>query len=412
MSKHKVLFRTLVSVGAIIALAVVATLAFSAGLALSPRLYPIAQAADGKTTIELWPATSAQPAMQLAQPLAAFEDAVTEIYARTLPSVVDIEVTQRFTPGSTDRFGFGQAPDGSFLRGEGSGFVWDTDGHIVTNYHVVEDAEIVKVIFADGRSAQAEVIGRDADADLAVLQVDLPAAELKPLVLGDSNALQVGHLTFAIGNPFGQDFTMTTGIVSAIGRTISSRNSSFSIPEVIQTDASINPGNSGGPLINRQGEVIGINTMIVSETGSSSGVGFAIPINTARRIIPTLITGEAYKYAWLGISGASLTDEIAQAMRLPAGTQGALVISIAENSPAAQAALRSSQEVLTVAGQEVPYGGDVIIAIEGEPIVNINELIAYLAENTRPGDQVSLTVLRDGGNQENVTVTLGVRPSS
>jgi 2-alkenal reductase len=325
---------------------------------------------------------------------------------------VDIEVTQRVTSGSTDRFGFGQLPDGSFRRGEGSGFVWDTDGHIVTNYHVVEDAEIVKVIFADGRSAQAEVIGGDPDADLALLQVDLSAAELRPLVLGDSDTLKVGHLTFAIGNPFGQDFTMTTGIVSAVGRTISGRNSSFSIPEVIQTDASINPGNSGGPLINRQGEVIGINTMIVSDTGSSSGVGFAIPINTAKRIIPTLITGEAYKYAWLGISGASLTDEVAQAMKLPAGTQGALVISIAENSPAAQADLRSSQEVLTVTGQEVPYGGDVIVAIEGEPITSINELIAYLAENTRPGDQVSLTVLRDGGNQENVTITLGVRPSS
>jgi 2-alkenal reductase len=346
------------------------------------------------------------------QDLATFEDAITQIYARALPSVVDIEVTQRVTSGSTDRFGFGQLPDGSFRRGEGSGFVWDTDGHIVTNYHVVEDAEILKVIFADGRSAQAEVIGGDPDADLAVLQVALPAAELQPLVLGNSDTLKVGHLTFAIGNPFGQDFTMTSGIVSAVGRTISGRNSSFSIPEVIQTDASINPGNSGGPLINRQGEVIGINTMIVSETGSSSGVGFAIPINTAKRIIPTLIAGEAYKYAWLGISGASLTDEVIQAMRLPAGTQGALVISIAENSPAAQADLQGSQEVLTVAGQEVPYGGDVIIAIAGEPIANINELIAYLAQNTRPGDQVSLTVLREGGNRENVTVTLGVRPSS
>ena len=412
MSKHKVLFRTLVSVGAIVTLVIVATLAFSAGLALSPQIYPIAQAADTRTTLESLPATSAQAAVQVNQDLATFEDAITQIYARALPSVVDIEVTQRVTSGSTDRFGFGQLPDGSFRRGEGSGFVWDTDGHIVTNYHVVQGAETVKVIFADGRSAQAEVIGSDPDAELAVLQVDLPAAELQPLVLGDSDALKVGQLTFAIGNPFGQDFTMTTGIVSAVGRTISGSNSSFSIPEVIQTDASINPGNSGGPLINRQGEVIGINTMIVSETGSSSGVGFAIPINTAKRIIPTLIAGEAYKYAWLGISGASLTDDIAQAMRLPAGTQGALIIEVVDNSPAAQAGLRSSQQTLSISGQEVPYGGDVIIAIAGEPITGINELIAYLAESARPGDQVSLTVLQDGGNQENVTVTLGVRPSN
>ena len=412
MSKHTFLLRTLVALGGIIILVVIATLAFSAGLALSPQLYPIAQAADARTTLEGMPSTSAQPALQVSQDLATFEGAITQIYERALPSVVDIEVTQRVTGGSADRFGFGQLPDGLLRRGEGSGFVWDTDGHIVTNYHVVEDAEVVKVIFADGRSAQATVLGRDPDADLAVLKVDLPAAQLQPLVLGDSDTLKVGQLTFAIGNPFGQDFTMTSGIVSAVGRTISSRNSSFSIPEVIQTDASINPGNSGGPLINRQGEVIGINAMIATDTGVSSGVGFSIPINIAKRIVPTLIGGEAYQYAWLGISGTSLSDELAQAMSLPAGTHGALVIEVTDNSPAAQAGLRSSQQVLTIAGQDVPYGGDVIIAIAGQPIADINELIAYLASSARPGDQVSLTVLRDGGNQATVTATLGVRPSN
>jgi 2-alkenal reductase len=407
MNKHKFLFRTFVAVGAVLALVVVATLAFSVGLALSPRFYPVAQAAGGAARV-----ASQEQAVQLSEALAPFEDAITHIYETALPSVVDIEVTQSAGSGTGGRFGFDGQSDPFFRRGEGSGFVWDTSGHIVTNYHVVEDAEVVRVIFASGRSAQATVLGGDPDADLAVLQVDVPASELQPLVLGDSDALRVGQLTFAIGNPFGQDFTMTTGIVSAVGRTISSESSAFSIPEVIQTDASINPGNSGGPLINRQGEVIGINTMIVSATGVNSGVGFAIPINIAKQIVPSLMAGEAYQYPWLGISGTPLIEEVAQAMGLPAGSQGALILSVAQSGPAAQAGLRGSERVLNLAGGEYPYGGDIITAIDGTPIADIDDLIAYLLESTRPGDQVSLTLLRDGGGQDTVTVTLGVRPSS
>jgi S1-C subfamily serine protease len=408
MGKHKILGYTLVSFGAVLALAVVAALAFAGGLALSPQLYAVAQAADQEAVIESSSLSLAEPAPQSDVALATFERAVIGIYQTTLPSVVDVEVARRVTLGIGDQFG--QQPEDLFRRGEGSGFVWDKEGHIVTNYHVVQDTEVVKVSFANGVSAEAEVIGADADADLAVLKVDLPASELQPLILGDSDELQVGQLTFAIGNPFGQDFTMTTGIVSAVERTIRSGNSSFSIPEVIQTDASINPGNSGGPLLNRFGEVIGINTMIISESGSNAGVGFAVPINIAKQIVPTLIAGEDFEYAWLGIIGTSLTKDVTEAMNLTDDTQGALIISVAQNSPAAQAGLRGSQDVLTIAGQEVPYGGDIITAIQEEPIADMDDLITYLVEKTRPGDQVSLSLIRSGGEAENVTVTLGTRP--
>jgi S1-C subfamily serine protease len=282
----------------------------------------------------------------------------------------------------------------------------------VTNYHVVKDSETVRVIFADGDSALAEVIGTDPDAELAVLEVDLPASDLQPLLIGDSDNLKVGQLTIAIGNPYGQDFTMTSGIVSAVGRTIPSNNSAFSIPEVIQTDAAINPGNSGGPLLNRRGEVVGINTMILSDSGSSDGVGFAVPINIVKQIVPTLIAGEEYEYAWLGISGASLTDEVAEAMGLPDDIQGTLIINVVQDSPAARAGLRSSQEVLTVAGLNYPYGGDIIAAIQGEPMASMGDLITYLVENTRPGDPVTLSLIRSGGERENVRVTLGARPEN
>jgi S1-C subfamily serine protease len=197
-----------------------------------------------------------------------------------------------------------------------------------------------------------------------------------------------------------------------VERTISSGNSTFSIPEVIQTDAAINPGNSGGPLLNRRGEVVGINTMILSGSGSSDGVGFAIPINIAKQILPALIAGEAYEYAWLGISGGSLTEEVVQAMNLPAGTQGALILGVVQNSPAAHAGLRRSQEVLTLAGQQYPYGGDIITAIQGEPIAGMDDLITYLVENTRPGDQVTLGLVRSGGERQDVSVTLGARPKN
>ena len=410
MNKRNISQYTLVSLAAALALAVVAALAFAGGLALAPRLNVVAQAADGGGVLQLTSTVPAELILESDDILATFEGALINVYQRTLPSVVDVEVTQRVSLGTGSGFG-GESGD-LFRQGEGSGFVWDTEGHIVTNYHVVEDAETVRVNFADGASLEAEVIGSDADADLAVLEVKLPASGLQPLVLGDSDALQVGQLTIAIGNPYGQDFTMTSGIVSAVGRTIPTNRSSFSIPQVIQTDAAINPGNSGGPLLNRRGEVVGINAMILSDSGSNDGVGFAIPINIAKQIVPTLIAGEDYEYAWLGISGASLTDEVLEAMNLAAGTQGALIISVAENSPADQAGLRGSPQVLTTAGQRYPYGGDIITAIQGEPIAGMDALITYLVDNTRPGDQVTLELVRPGGEKANASVTLGSRPGN
>jgi S1-C subfamily serine protease len=414
MNRHGVSLYAMVSLGIVLMLALLAGAAFAGGVVVAPYLGNQVQAAAGERAIELSPTPVAAPALPSDDILATFESALTDVYQRALPSVVDIQVTQRVAAGAMNQFsfGFGQQPEDGLRQGEGSGFVWDTDGHIVTNYHVVEDAETVKVSFANGTSAGAQVIGTDPDADLAVLNVDLPASELKPLVLGDSDALQVGQLAIAIGNPYGQDFTMTSGIVSAVGRIISSGSSPFSIPEVIQTDASINPGNSGGPLLNRHGEVIGINTMIISESGSNAGIGFAIPINIARQILPTLIAGEEYQYAWLGISGTDLTDEVAAAMSLPAGTRGALIINVTQGGPADEAGLRASQETLTVAGVEYPYGGDIIIAIQGKPVTDMDDLITYLVEHTRPGDKVTLGLLRVGGNQETVTATLGVRPAS
>jgi S1-C subfamily serine protease len=414
MNRHSVSFYAMVSLGIVLMLVLLAGAAFAGGLAVAPYLSGQVQAAAGEKVTGLSPTTVAAPALQSDDILAPFESALTGVYQTALPSVVDIQVTQRVAAGPVNQFGFGSGQQSQdFLRqGEGSGFVWDADGHIITNYHVVEDAETVKVSFANGTSAGAEVIGTDADADLAVLKVDLPASELKPLVLGDSDNLKVGQLAIAIGNPYGQDFTMTSGIVSAVGRIISSVSSPFSIPEVIQTDASINPGNSGGPLLNRYGEVIGINTMIISESGSNAGIGFAIPINIARQILPTLITGEDYQYAWLGISGTAMTDEVAVAMDLPAGTRGALILSVTPGGPADEAGLRASQETLIAAGVEYPYGGDIVIAIQGKPVTDMDDLITYLVEHTRPGDKVTLGLLRAGGNQEAVTVTLGVRPAS
>ncbi len=397
--------------------------AFAGGVMLAPYLNGEAQAAPVLPAASNAPAAAA-PAAQQGDVLATYEDALSKIYEATVPSVVSIKVTQK-VEGQTDMFhpfGFGspdspspsdpRQPQEFFNRGQGTGFVWDTEGHIVTNNHVVADASDVEVIFADGTSAKAEVLGADPNSDLAVIKVDMPASELKPVTLGDSDQVKVGQLTIAIGNPFGQEFTMTSGIVSAVGRTIQSGNSAFSIPKAIQTDASINPGNSGGPLLNREGAVIGINSQILSRTGGNNGIGFAVPINTAKQVVPTLIKGENYEYAWLGISGATVSPEIIDGMKLPADTQGALVIDITQDSPADKAGLVGSDKTLTVNGEELQLGGDVITAIEGQPIKAMDDLISYLIQQTRPGDTVKLDVIRANGKTETVSVTLGVRPSA
>jgi 2-alkenal reductase len=221
----------------------------------------------------------------------------------------------------------------------------------------------------------------------------------------------VGQLAVAIGNPFGQEFTITSGIISAVGRTIRSGNSQFSIPQVIQTDAPINPGNSGGPLLDRHGRVVGVNTQIISRNGASSGIGFAVPIDTAKRVIPVLIEDGKYEYAWLGISGTTVTPAAAELMDLPRDTKGALVIDLSQGGPADQADLQGSDTTLSQDGIDYRVGGDIITAANGHPIQDMDELIAYLIENTRPGDQVEVEVIREGAGQT-LTITLGQRPGA
>jgi 2-alkenal reductase len=254
-------------------------------------------------------------------------------------------------------------------------------------------------------------VGQDPSSDLAVIQVDVKSSLLQPVELGDSSALVVGQQVFAIGNPFGQLWTMTTGIVSAVGRTIQSGTSSYSIPEVIQTDASINPGNSGGPLLDSHGRVIGVNEQIESQSGSSSGVGFAIPVNIVKRVAPALIKDGHYNYAWLGITGTSLTLDLNEAMNLSPDQRGALVINVTSGSPSDKAGVQAGQRQATINGDQVAVGGDVIIAVDGQSVTGMDSVIDYLFTSKQPGDKITLTVLRNG-QQKDIAVTLGQRPAN
>ena len=320
----------------------------------------------------------------------AEEQLFIELYQRVSPSVVYIEITTR-----------------SNQTGSGSGFVWDTEGHIVTNNHVVESASRIKVTFADGTTAQAKVVGTDADNDLAVIKVDVAASRLHPVQLGDSDALRVGQRAIAIGNPFGFEQTMTTGIVSGLGRVVR-QESGFSLPQLIQTDAAINPGNSGGPLLDSHGRVIGVTTLIYSNSGTNAGVGFAVPVNTVKRVAPSLIATGGYADAWLGIQGMSITTQLAEALDLSV-KQGVLVQTVVEGGPAAQAGLQGGNRQVRFEGATLVSGGDIILAIDGLEVQDMDNLIVYLADHTSVGQKVTLTVLRNGAKRS-VTVTLGERP--
>ncbi len=353
----------------------------------------------------------------------ALGEEFARVYRDAAPSVVHILVTKRITSTEGGPFfvfptpglpGFPTpefptpSPKPYLEQSEGSGFVWDTEGHIVTNYHVVQGADEVEVIFFNRNAVKAKVVGTDPHSDLAVLKVDEHKVSAKPLPLGDSDSLVVGQLVVAIGNPFGETWTMTHGIISALGRTEKSGATPFSIPKMIQTDAPINPGNSGGPLLDMGGRVIGVNTMILSPVRGSSGVGFAIPINLVRRVAPVLIAKGKYEYAWLGISGTDLTLDTALAMDLPEETHGALVLEVVPGSPADKAGLRGSHKA-ELYGKPMYVGGDVIVAVDGHKIESMSELVTYLALKTRPGQTIKLTVIRNGKRIE-VPVTLAPRP--
>lgn len=305
-------------------------------------------------------------------------------------------------------------------QGQGSGFVYDRDGHIVTNFHVIEGATRVEVRFTSGFKVFGSVIGIDKDSDIAVVKVDAPAGELVPLPLGDSSQLKVGQTVIAIGNPFGLESTMTVGIISALGRTLDSQNvtpegPAFSAGDIIQTDAAINPGNSGGPLFNVNGEVIGVNRAIrttnFTETGQplNSGIGFAISINMVKRVTPSLIANGKYEYPFLGISSTNtLTLDMINALGLTEYT-GAYVTSVVPGGPAEKAGVKAGTTPTNFPG--LASGGDLIVAIDGVPTRTFDEMLSYLVTNKGPGDTVVLTVVR-GGERLDITITLGARPQS
>ena len=328
------------------------------------------------------------------------EETLVSLYERVMPGIVSLQVVGSNTGGSL-----------------GSGFVYDDQGHILTNYHVVEGAKQVEVDFTSGYKIYGTVIGTDLDSDLAVVKVNAPASELYPLPMGDSNALKVGQTVVAIGNPFGLSGTMTTGIISSLGRTLDSQRDApsggfFTAGDIIQTDAAINPGNSGGPLFNLNGEVIGVNRAIrttnYSDSGEplNSGIGFAVAINIVKRVTPVLIAEGKYDYPYLGISSI---DELSlpqiEALELQSFT-GAYVTSVTPNGPAEKAGIRAGTEATSIG---LSAGGDLITAIDSQTILRFDDLLRYLINNKSPGDTVVLTVLR-GENQEDITVTLGKRP--
>ena len=340
--------------------------------------------------------------------VAALEGTLADIYDAVNPSVVHIQVTSRTDSGSIGGTG------GFLQQGSGSGFVWDLDGNIVTNNHVVDGAERITVTFSDGTIASGEVVGTDPDSDLAVVHVDVPADDLRPIVVADSNALRVGQLAIAIGNPFSYQGTMTTGIVSAVGRLLSADSSAgrgYSIPDVVQTDAAINPGNSGGVLLDSQGRLIGVPTAIISPSQSNSGVGFAVPSSVVAKVVPVLIDKRAYEHPWLGVSVRPLTPALAEEINLDADQQGILIGDVMEDSPASRAGLRGSTGQAIVDGRQESVGGDVIVAIDGTPIRDSDDLISQLFRSTEVGQTVTLSLFR-GGNAINVDVTLAARPTA
>jgi len=352
-----------------------------------------------------------EPVVLVATPTPLPEEAITEIdaldallvnlYQRVNQAVVYIQVLVE--------------ERGSLVPlGTGSGFVIDMEGHIVTNAHVVEEADVVKVTFSyDGIVVDAEILGQDPYSDLAVLRVDISPEQLVPLELGDSSTLQVGQRVVAIGNPFGLEGTMTVGVVSALGRTlpvqILQSGGRFSNPEIIQTDAAINPGNSGGPLLDTRGRVIGVNTAIRSTTGVNSGIGFSVPINTLKRILPQLIEEGTYHYPYLGISSNNYftVAELAGPLGLPV-TRGVLIAEVTPGTAAAEAGLQGGDHEVEVLGIPVMAGGDIIIASDGYQVNDYADFIAYLVRETEVNQTIVLTVMR-GEEELEIPVTLGQR---
>jgi S1-C subfamily serine protease len=330
------------------------------------------------------------------------ERRIVDVYGRVAPSVVSIT-----TQVLRQDFFFNVVPE----EGSGSGFVLDKQGHIFTNYHVVEGAERIEVAFGDQLKASAVVIGSDARNDVAVLKVDVLPDVLQPVTLGSSADLQVGQWAIAIGNPFGQfGRTLTTGVISALERSLEGPDGR-TISDVIQTDAAINKGNSGGPLLDSSGRVIGINSAIFSPTGTSAGVGFALPVDTIKRMLPDLMALGRYRHPWLGVRYAyNITPGLAEVLKLPANS-GLLLVQLYRGSPLEGAGVLGAQREEIIGNQRVYVGGDILIAADDQPVNNLDELEALIEKNYRVGDSVTLTLIRNGQTLE-VTVELVEEPSN
>jgi len=355
--------------------------------------------------------------------IADLQDALSNLYEAVSPSVVNVRVLMSVKsmmpdfPEHPELPNLPDMPDGFGAAGEGSGFVWDTQGHIVTNNHVVRGATRITVTFADGLTVPAEIVGSDSNSDLAVLKVDPKKVDnLRPVAVGDSTRVKVGQFVVAIGNPFGLEGSMTFGIVSALGRTLSADNGltaargSYSISDIIQTDAPVNPGNSGGVLLDMSGRLIGVPTAIESSTNSSAGVGFAVPSVTVQKVVPVLIRNGKFEHPYIGIRGGTLTTEVAEAMGLSTTTRGVLVAEVTKGSPADKAGLRGSTKTVEINGFETTIGGDVITAIDGQAIKDFEDLTTYLSRRGEVGQRVNLSILRNGTVQS-VQLTLAARPA-
>ncbi len=370
----------------------------------------------------------ATSSVHTAQGQSAVDSEVTElhdVYAHANPSVVTLNVRLPATaansannPPSQGIPGQGNPNQGAnpsqsqYQYAAGSGFVYDTNGDIVTNAHVVVGTDQIEITFSDNTMMYGKLVGMDADSDIAVVKAQGDISKYPPLALADSDAIQIGDRAIAIGNPFENSGTMTQGIVSGLHRLVQGLVQNFSIPDAIQTDAAINPGNSGGPLLNANGQVIGVNEQIASQVRQSSGVSFAIPSNLVKLAADSLIKTGTVQHTYLGVSGTTPTLETNQAMNMPANTHGALITGIQSGSPAAAAGLQggNTNNTVSIFGQDTPVGGDIVTAIDGHPIQSFADLNAYLFEHTTVGQTVKMTVLR-GGKQQDISVKLAARPT-
>ena len=383
-------------------------------LMLPTPTVPVAPVSAPKDT------AASQPQTGASADLSGFQSELEAVYQKVNPSVVSIDViigAAASTRGRTSPFG----NSGGVSAALGSGFVWDKDGHIVTNNHVVSGATQITVTFASGESFDAKLVGSDPNADIAVIKINAPAALLVPVEVGETSQVKVGQVAIAIGNPYGLSNTMTQGIISALSRSLpvesSSGNSTtassaaptYSIPDIIQTDAAINPGNSGGVLVDISGKLIGITAAISSSTDSNSGIGFVIPSEIVAKVVPALVKTGVFQHPYLGITGTNLTAELAAAMKLDAAQRGALVIDVTAGGPADKAGLKASTQTTTINGSDIPVGGDVIVAINGQKVSDFDDLSSYIFIHTNAGETVDLTVLR-GGKEVSLKLTVGTMP--